>query len=73
MDVLSQLRHVRFFATLWPAALQALLSVGFCRQEYCSVLSLPLPEDLLNPGIEPRSLESPVLAGRLFPTSAAGY
>ena len=73
MDVLSQFHHVRFFATLWTAALQALLTMGFCRQEYYSVLSFPFPEDLLNPGIEPKSLESSVLAGRFFTTSATWY
>ena len=30
--------------------------MGFSRQEYWSALSCPPPEDLLNPGIEPRSL-----------------
>ena len=33
----------------------ALLSMGFSRQEYCSGLSFPSPEDLANPGIEPWS------------------
>ena len=36
---------------------QVPLSVGFSRQEYWSVLSLPSPGDLPNQGIEP---ESPV-------------
>ena len=34
---------------------QALLSMGFSRQEYWSGLSCPPPGDLPNPGIEPRS------------------
>ena len=32
------------------------------------ILLCPLPGDLPNPGIEPRSLTSPSLAGRFFPT-----
>ena len=38
-------------------ALQALLSVGFPRQEYWSGLPCPSPGDLPNPGIKPGSLE----------------
>ena len=34
---------------------QAHLSMGFPRQEYCSGLPFPSPEDLPNPGIEPAS------------------
>ena len=36
----------------------------FPRQEYWSEFSFPTPEHLLEPGIEPTSLVSPVLAGR---------
>ena len=43
---------------------------GFSRQEYWSGLPFPSPEDLPNPGVEPRSLMSPVLAGGFFTTSA---
>ena len=42
---------------------EAPLSMGFSRQEYSSGLPCPPPEDLPDPGIEPRSLESPALAG----------
>ena len=35
--------------------LQTPLSVGFSRQGYWSGLPFPSPEDLLDPGIEPRS------------------
>ena len=52
-------------------ARQALLSMGFSKQEYWSGLPCPLPGDLPNPGIEPASLRSPVFAGRLFISSAA--
>ena len=34
---------------------QALLSMGFSRQEYWSGLPCPPPGDLANPGIKPRS------------------
>ena len=61
--------HVWLFGTLWIIAHQAPLSVGFSRQEYWSGLSCPPPEDLLDPGMEPRSLDSPVLAGGFFTTS----
>ena len=58
-----------YFATPWITAHQALLSIGFSRQEYCSGLSFPSPGDLPNPGIEPAPLAtSPALAGRFFTT-----
>ena len=43
--------------------------MGFSRQEYWSGLPFPPLGDLPNPGIEPSSLMSPVLAGRFFTTS----
>jgi len=58
------------FVTPWIVARQAPLSIGFSRQEYWSGLPFPLPGDLPNPGIEPRSLTSPALAGGFFTTSA---
>ena len=42
------------------------------RQEYWSGLPFPAPGDLPNPGIEPASLASPALAGRLFTTEPSG-
>ena len=42
-------------ATLWTVALQAPVSMGFSRQEYWSRLPFPSPENLLDPGVEPRS------------------
>ena len=42
---------------------------GFSRQEYWSGLPYPPPGDLPDPGIEPASLTSPVLAGGSFSTS----
>ena len=44
--------RVRIFATLWTAACQAPLSMGFPRQEYWSELPFPSPGDLPDPGIE---------------------
>ena len=60
------------FVTLWTVALQAPLSMGFSRQEYWSGLPFPTLVDLPNPGIEPMSLVSPVLAGRIFTTEPPG-
>ena len=41
--------------TTWTVHHQAPLSMGFSRQQYWSGLSFPSPEDLPDPGIEPRS------------------
>ena len=43
------------FATLWTAAPEAPLSMGFPRQKYWGGLPFPLPADLPNPGIKPTS------------------
>ena len=51
-------------------ACPAPLSMGFSRQEYWSGLPFSTPGDLPNPGMEPRSLVSPALAGGFFTTSA---
>ena len=48
------------FATPWTVALEALLSMGFPRQENGCGLPFPPPGDLPDPGTEPRS---PALAG----------
>ena len=48
--------HVPLFVTLWTIAHQAPLSMGFPRPEYWSRLPLPSPGDLLNPWVEPVSL-----------------
>ena len=68
--VLCHFSCVRHFATLWTVAHQAPLSIGFFRQQHWSELPCPPPGDLSNPGIKPKSLTSPVLAGRFFTTSA---
>ena len=61
LTVLNCFSHVRFFATLWTVSCQALLSIGFFRQEYWSGLPCPPPGDLPNPGTEPTSPVSPAL------------
>ena len=38
--------HVRLFATPWPVAYQAPLSMGFSRQEYWSGVPFPSPDML---------------------------
>ena len=60
----------RLFATLGTIACQALLSIGFSRQEYWSELPCPPPGDLPDTGIKPVSLMSLALAGGFFTTSA---
>ena len=55
--------HVQLFATLWTIDCQAPLSMGFSRQESWSELPFPPPGNLPDPGIEPKSLMSPALAG----------
>ena len=58
---------VGLFATPWTIAHQALLSMGFPRQEYRIGLPCPPPGDLSNPGTE---LVPPALAGSFFITNA---
>ena len=51
----KSLSHVQLFVTPWTVSYRAPPSMGFSRQEYSSGLPFPSPEDLPNPGIEPRS------------------
>ena len=67
---LSCFCHGQLYVNLWTVACQALLSMGFFRQEGWIVLSFPSLGDLPNPGIEPAALISPVQAGGFFTTSA---
>ena len=60
-SVLSCFSQVQLFATLWTIVPQALLPMGFSRQEYWSGLPCPPPGDLPNPGTEPESPLSPAL------------
>ena len=64
--MLSHFSRVRLFATRWIVAHQAPLSMKFSRQEFWSGLPCPPPRDLPDPGIEPKSLTSPALAGGYF-------
>ncbi|CAI9158999.1 unnamed protein product [Rangifer tarandus platyrhynchus] len=50
-------------------AAQALLSIGFSRQQYWRGLPFLPPRDLPDPGIESASLMSPALVGGFFTTS----
>ena len=67
--LLSHFSCVQLFVTLWTIAHQAPLSMGFSRQEYWSGLPCPPPGDLPEPGMEPKTLTSPALAGRFFTES----
>ena len=69
--VLSCCIRVRLFAILWTVAHQVPLSMGFSRQEYWSGLLCLPPGDLSDPGIEPTSLMSSALAGKIFTTLEA--
>ena len=59
--MLSRLRPIRLFVTLWTVAHQAPLSKEFSRQEYWKGLPCPPPGDLLDTGIKPGSPSSPTL------------
>ena len=65
----KSLSRVWLFVTPWTAACQALLSMGFPKQEYWSELPFPSLGDLPNPGFEPMS---PTLAGGFFTTEPPG-
>ena len=60
------LSHILLFMTPWTVASQASLSMEFSRQEYWSGLPFPIPRDLPDAGIKPRSPVSPALAGGFF-------
>ena len=66
----KSLSRVWLSVTPWTVAHQAPMSMGFSRQEYWSGSPFPPPGDLPDPGIEPSSLRSPVLAGGFFTSSA---
>ena len=68
----QSLSRVWLFVTPWTAAHQAPLSIESSRQDYRSRLPFPTPGDLPNPGMEPESLVSPVLAGGFFTTVPPG-
>ena len=58
---------VWFFATPWTVECQALLSLGFFREEYWSGLPCPPPGDLPYPGIKPTSPASSALQADSLP------
>ena len=71
-SVISHFSHVWLFVTPWTVAHQTPLSMGLSRQKYWSGLPCPPPGDLPDPGIEPRSPESPVLQVDSLPTEPPG-
>ena len=66
------LSRVWLFVTLWTVACQALLTMGFSRQEYKNGLRFPSPGALPDSGIKPMSPASLDLAGRFFTTVPPG-
>ena len=67
---LQRVGHDGATALNFTVAPQAPLSMGFSRKEYWNGLLFPFSGDLPGPGIEPVSLKSPALAGRVFTTRA---
>ena len=66
------LSRIGLFATLWTAAHQAPLSMGFFRQEYWGGLPFPPPGDLSDPEIKPTSPVSPALQADSLPAEPVG-
>ena len=63
---------VQVFESPWTVACQALLSMGFPRQEHWNGLPFPSPGNLPDLGIKSRSLVSLTLAGGFFTTEPPG-
>ena len=68
-QMLSVLSRVQLFVTPWTVTHQALLSMGFPRQEYWIRFPFPSLGDLPCSGIES---VSPALAGKFFTTEPPG-
>ena len=66
---MTLLSCVQLSAIPWTVAHQAPPSMAFSRQEYWSGLPFPSPEDLPDPGIEPRS---PTLQADTLPSEPPG-
>ena len=66
--VLSQFSHVRLCDPV-DVSPPGSAARGIFQEEYWSGLPGVPPEDLPNPGIEPKSLTVPALAGGFFTTS----
>ena len=56
----------------WIVAHEALLSMGFCKQEYRSRWPFPSPGDLPDPGVETVSLKSFALQEDSLPSELPG-
>ena len=67
--MLSCFSPVQLFVTPWTVIHQALLSMGFSRQEYWSVLPCSPPGDIPHLGMEPGS---PALPGGFLTTELPG-
>ena len=63
---------VQLFMTLWTAARQTPLSMGFSRQEYWNGLPVPSPGDFPESVTASASLVSSALAGRFFTMAPPG-
>ena len=66
-------KSLQLYPTLlapWIVAPQTPLHVELSRQEHWSTVSFPIPGDLSDPGIEPKSLAFPALSGEFFTTRA---
>ena len=70
MCMLSCFNRVQLYATLWTAAYQAPLSMGFSRQEYWSELEVLLQGIFLTWGSNRSLFMSTALAGRFFTSIA---
>ena len=68
----SWFSRVQLFATLWTAARQAPLSMGFSRQGYWSGLPCPPPGNVPYTGIEPTPPVSPALQADSLPAEPPG-
>ena len=68
----QSLSCVQLFATPWTLTHQALLSMGFPRQEYWSGFPFPFPGDFLDLRIQLVSLVFPALTGGFFSTVPPG-
>ena len=68
----QSLSCVWLLATPWTVAHQGPLPMGFSRQGYWSGCPFPSKGDLPEPGIEPKSLGPPSLAGGFFTTAQPG-
>ena len=66
----SRFSRVQIFAILQSLARQDPQSMGLSRQKNWKGFLCPPPSDPPNPGIEPKSLTSPALAGGFFTTSS---